>query len=475
MLWLELGNFQGGVAAVPHAFPTDPGLSGDIDNSLRTIAFRFGLAVIFLRFSLFQFVLTSTVHFNFYLLYIFGLPALLGVVVTGGLRRSFHGKPALYWTGYAVCMTLAVPFSIWKGGSAATVFGFLRADFPILLMIAGLGITWRECRAVFHTIALAAIASAVAGPLFQQDYGIGRTGMAIGTVADPNDYSAHLLLVLPFLLWEAAITKSMLVRLTALGFVGLGLVNILRSASRGGAVALAAAFLFFLFRASAAQRLVLVLLVPVCGVVFLASVPKTAMDRILAFAGSGSLTPLETSSAAESTRSRVYLLKKSIEYTLQFPVFGVGPGEFTEYEGQNNKVIGTHGLWHETHNTFTQVSSECGIPALIFFVAGLVSSFRLFNAVYRESRLRIGCEDIRNAAFYAMLGLFGFCAAISFLNFAYFFYLPAIGGLSILLSTSAREEMRARAGTGSNAPAVPMPWSPPPRRHPTFPTSSQIR
>jgi O-antigen ligase len=436
-----------GVATVGSAFPPDPGWLNEVNNPLRSVAFRLGLIVIFLRFGLFQAVLTNVTNINFYLLYVFAFPTLLGVVLCGGVRRSFQRTPAWYWTGYTIWMAAAVPFSIWRGDSAGLVWTFLRADYPILLIIAGLGMTWRECRSVLHTIALAAVVSAASGSLFQKEFGAGRTAMAFGTVADPNDYAAHLILVLPFLLWEVSNAKSMLIRLVALAGVGFGLIMILKSASRGGAVALTAAVLFFLLRASARQRLAFVVLVPVAAAGFFVAVPKSAWDRIWNFATSDSQTILETSSAAESTRSRVYLFKKSIEYTLQFPIFGVGPGEFTEYEGQNNRIVGTHGLWHETHNTFTQVSSECGIPALILFVAGIVSSFRLLNSVHREARQRTDCNDIRSAAFWAMLGLFGFCTAIAFLSFAYFFYLPAMAGLAILLSRGAGDEMRKRAAS----------------------------
>jgi len=35
------------------------------------------------------------------------------------------------------------------------------------------------------------------------------------------------------------------------------------------------------------------------------------------------------------------------------------------------KAAGEHGNWHETHNTYTEISGECGIPALIFALVGL--------------------------------------------------------------------------------------------------------
>jgi O-antigen ligase len=133
-----------------------------------------------------------------------------------------------------------------------------------------------------------------------------------------------------------------------------------------------------------------------------------------------------------------------VEYTFTHPIFGVGPAQFANYEGNNNKVIGTHGYWHATHNTFTQASSESGIPAFFFFTAGLVSTYRMLNGAYRKARQRADCRDIETAVMCAMMGMVGFCTAAMFLNFAYFFYEPALGGLAIAISRGAELEFAAR-------------------------------
>jgi len=124
---------------------------------------------------------------------------------------------------------------------------------------------------------------------------------------------------------------------------------------------------------------------------------------------------------------------------------GIGPGQFANYEGQSNVVFGGHGYYQEAHNVYTKVSSECGIPALFFFVAGLVSSYRLLNKTYKEARKRPDCTDIANTAFCIMLGMAGFLTAITFLNLAYYFYMPALGGLAIAVSRAGAEEICRRA------------------------------
>lgn len=433
--------------------------AAEISDPLRQFAFRFSLVLIFLRFSLAQFILTYLTDRNLYLLYFFGLPALIGVVLNGGIRRTFESRAAWFWAGYALWLIVALPFSVWRGGSIPIIWGFLRADFPTLLVIGGLGMTWRECRAVLHTIGWAAVVSTLAGPIFDKDVGPDRVGLAFGTVADPNDYSAHLLLVLPFLLWVVFSSKSTVLRALALCGLGGGMLVIVRTASRGAAVAIFVAMLFFLFRATSRQRIAMLLILPIGGLVILAASPHAALDRMMSVAARSSGDwAVETD---ESAMSRFYLLKKSIEYTLKFPLFGVGAGQFQLYEGENNAIIGTHGMWHESHNTYTQASSECGIPALIFMLGGLVCSWLSLSAVHRKARERIDCQDIQSAAFCALLSMVGFCTAATFLNFAYSMYLPAISGIAIVLARCASHEMQVRAAAGPPLPVAFAPWAMP--------------
>jgi O-antigen ligase len=210
-----------------------------------------------------------------------------------------------------------------------------------------------------------------------------------------------------------------------------------------------AALLLFLFRATTAQRMTLIVASPLAVIGMLSAVPSRTILRITSFVVSADASE----EAIESRESREYLLSKSIEYTIHYPLFGVGPGQFAEYEGRNNRLGGTtHGSWHETHNTFTQVSSECGIPAFLFFLAAIISSFLLLNSTYRDVCTGEGCEDMRAMVFCVMLGMTGFCVSIFFLSFAYFYYVPALGGLAISVSCAAREELLSR-----NSVSVPVP------------------
>jgi O-antigen ligase len=214
---------------------------------------------------------------------------------------------------------------------------------------------------------------------------------------------------------------------------------------------MAACVVFMLFRGK--NRLVLLLLLPVAIGIFVVLIPKNVTERLSSFSTSDAGAQAE---ALQSSEIRQYELTQSLTYTFQHPIFGVGPAEFALYEGTHNQVIGTHGTYRDTHNTFTEISSECGIPGFLIFVAGIVSTLLLLNVVYRQAHQRPDCNDIALALLCIMVGMIGFCVAITFLTFGYSFYLPAMGGLAIAVATGAKVEMQDRASLPS--PEVVPQW-----------------
>ena len=104
---------------------------------------------------------------------------------------------------------------------------------------------------------------------------------------------------------------------------------------------------------------------------------------------------------------------------------------------------GKIGNWHATHCSWTQVSSECGVPALLLFVLGIGSALLMVHRTWRKARAQ-GFTDISNACFCYMVAMVGFLVAITFLANAYRFYFPAMVGLAISMSFVANRQMSAR-------------------------------
>jgi O-antigen ligase len=429
----------------------DPVLQATINDPARRTAFKLALAVIFVRFSMIHMVMGKELGTSFYILYLLLIPALLGITVSGGLKRTLQGRPAWFWTAFVVWMGITVPFSTWMGHSASTFMVYLRAEYAMLFIMGGAAMTWKECQSIMRVIAWSAVVMVITGQVFAREIGGQRLGLDFGTISNPNDFAAHMLLILPFLLWMGLNSKSAAIKIIALCGTGYGVYQILLTASRGALIALSVCVLFVLLRGAARHRTAILIVTPLAAAILLVITPKSVMERLDSFSDVQTDTQVE---ATESSALRMYTLTQSLTYTLQHPIFGVGPSEFSGYEGTHNQKIGTHGLYLDTHNSFTQVSSECGIPGFVFFASGMLSTLLLFHSVYRQTRKRQDCQDMASALLWIQVGMVGFCVAITFLNFGYFFYTPAMGGLAIAVSSAVKMEMRDRASRMSALPEV---------------------
>lgn len=421
-------------------------------SPLRYLAFYFAVAAIFIRFSLIHEALTFTTGFNNRLLYLVIPPALLGVVMSGGLGRTLRARVTYWWIAFVCWMTVAVVFSSWRGGSFWGVLTYIRADFPMLFVLGGLAMTWKECRAILNAIGAAAVVDMIVSRVFL-NMADSRVSLFMGdtTIDNPNDLAGHLLLLLPFLLL-LFLSKNVpkLFRLASVPLMGYCVYLILGTASRGAMVALVGGVLFTFAKASGRAKLLILTSAPVMLVIMFSILPHRTVDRLLTLNTKAEDADPE---AAESAEARRYLLRKSVEYTITHPLFGVGPQQFSSYEGMTMKKAGKRGSWHDTHNMYTQISSECGIPALIFYVGAIAATFGLVNRTYKRARRHPQGQEIAKATFCVLLAMVMFYTATFFLNFGYYFYQPALSGLAIVLAFAAERELASR-GSGPEAGGV---------------------
>jgi len=400
---------------------------------------------------------------NPYLLITVGVPTVLGALVCGGIQRTLRHRTALYLVGFVIWMALAVPTSSWRGGSIVLLTSYLKTEFSMLFVLAGLAVSWKECKSIMAMIAAASIVNIFTSQLFGMDGD--RFAMSFGTLSGSNDFAAHLLFVLFFLLFFVINPKTIkLVRIVATGCLVYGFLLVAETGSRGGSLALIITLGLFLLLASWRQRLALLALIPIGLIGITANMNQKALERIGSLY-SGKVVDDGTSS---SSTARWYLFQKSLTFTMQHPLFGVGPGEFGDFEGESMRDEGKRGLWMQTHNTLTQVSSESGIVALLFYFACLAGSFRLLLKSYKITRQR-NEREMSAAVLCTILAFTAYTTASMFLSMAYSFYTPILCGFCIILSEAVSRECktvsvatRAPAWTikpipSSSAPHTPMP------------------
>ena len=446
-------QFPGAAQSSPGAPAAAPRFDPEVNNAVRRFAFFAVLGLVFLRYSLLHEVLTSLAGTNTYLLNLFAIPAALGLLSSGGIRRTIAARQAKYWLGFVVWLLLSVPFSTWKGESATYASDYVRTVFPMLFYVAGVTLTWQECRQMLATIGIAGITTVGVSLLINRSFGGDRMGLDFGTVSNPNDYAGHLLLIVPLILFLVICPPKLMllrwfIRLAGLAAMVVALWVILMTGSRGALIGLVVGGVFVLCKSSPKVRIVAIFGLPLLAVLLLTKISDPVRNRLASITSNDSANP--NNEANESSRSRRFLLNESIRLSFQRPLFGVGPGQFANVEGKAAS-------WHSTHNSFTQISSETGIPGIVFYLGAVISSFLLLQRTWKQVRGRPELREIAVACYCMSMSYLVFCTAIFFLNFGYFFYLPTATGLVISVSRAAQRELAAlRVPTQS----IPSPSSP---------------
>jgi O-antigen ligase len=439
----------GYLSAAPQATPREHSRKrwlAEVKSPLRVIGYYFALVYTFIVFTQLHQLLVMAVGVDIRLLMIIGTPMIMLVLGSGGVQRTLRWSAAKYWVGYSFLMVIAVAFSSWRSQSLSITLAWIRVEVLILFVIAGCVMTWREVNRLMTVLAWAAVVDVIAGRLFAGQIA-GRFKLTGSTMSDPNDYAAQLILILPCLLLVVVSASQFMVgRIIAAGFFLYGFYLILLTGSRGALIAIVITILFCLWKLRPSQKILVasIVILLVCATPFV--VPQRILTRFSTIFQSAKFPEKDPDlAAATSGEARRYLLKQSILATLRHPIFGVGAGQFQNYEGRTAREKGLRGSWHETHNSFTQVSSEIGIPALLFFLAAIIATYRMLDSVYRTARRMRPTKEtqqITATAFCLLISLIGFCTASFFLSLAYRFYLPALTGLAIALYRAVQQKWR---------------------------------
>ena len=207
----------------------------------------------------------------------------------------------------------------------------------------------------------------------------GRFTLRDGPYSDPNHYAMWLLALAP-IIWISIPSKTLPARICALAATAFPILTALRTTSRGGFVGMFAMLAIVFFLSSFKMRIVIAGLSAVGLVVMLAFLPASLRSRLAASArivSSGTnVGPSDEGQIAgdNSAVSRQTLLETGIALTLENPVFGVGPGNFGPTVVEIGKSQGFDWVPLNTHNAYTQISSETGIPGFLLYLVLIVLS-----------------------------------------------------------------------------------------------------
>jgi O-antigen ligase len=190
---------------------------------------------------------------------------------------------------------------------------------------------------------------------------------------DANDFATFIVTALPLGIYFAHAGRTMRIRVFAM--VGLALLTLafVRSGSRGGFIALFVVVGFVVLRFAAIPlrwRLTATAFVAVTLVLTASDQYWEQMQTIT--------SDSDYNHTSESGRLQIW--SRGVDYMLQNPVLGVGPGNFSTAEGTlsllaERQQYGIGVRWNAPHNSFLQIAAELGIPGLALYLAMLACAF----------------------------------------------------------------------------------------------------
>ena len=384
--------------------------------------------------------------------------AMLVAVLTGGITHVLRSPLGLSMTLLTAWFILAIPFSSFRGGSFGTITGTWMRSYLCFMLIVALCTRPLQIRRVIHLLAWSLLITSLLGLAF----GVaphGRIQLPVGLLTGPNELAGAM--IVGILYWLFIFFDpfcSGIYRAFSLAALVPMMLVLLKTGSRGGLLSLTVVLTVMFFRLPAAKKLVVF-----CGAMiflFLAVVtlPDDLRRRFTTYFRSNDtqVNEVEIDGATGSTESRLYLLQRSVEFTLSHPIFGVGPDQFASYEDTISRGEGRRkGSWLGCHNTYTQISSEAGIPALLIFVSMLIIAWRSTTNIQRRAR-QIGTPyalALENTAVALRMVLIAYLVFFLFEHTAYMPFWPALLGLIAALRNGFEMELPLLEKTLEPAPA----------------------
>jgi putative inorganic carbon (hco3(-)) transporter len=360
-----------------------------------------------------------------------------------GMEGNLTFRPREINLVLLLCVTalISIPLAISPGEAWETFYGeaFLKAVLMFIVLVNVVR-TERRLRGLFF-LALAvsvwlswgALADYQAGNFTVEAYRV--AGSLSGMFGNPNDMALHLVTIIPIGVALFLTGRSILTKILYCGCVVLMVAAVVVTYSRGGFLGLLAVSGMLAWKLGRRNRVLVSAVTVISLCLFIALAPGNYGERISSIFNDA-LDPVGSGSA------RSELLKKSVITSIANPVFGVGMGNF--------HIVAAREA--ESHNAYTQVSSEMGLAAALIYTMFVVAPLRRLRRIEGEC---LAAKD-RSGYYFLAVGLqvsiIGYMVGSFFASVAYHFYIYYLVGYAISLHRlyaaqggSAQDPVKTRA------------------------------
>lgn len=320
----------------------------------------------------------------------------------------------------AVTALLSIPGSLdvdWAWTS------FIEYSKVVVMFVVLVNVVRTEKR-LKALILLALVASCVMAAAAVNDYRLGRlveSGLRIegvigGLFSNPNDLALHLVTMIPLAVGLLFGSKGILRKLIYAACAVLFLTGVVATFSRGGFVGLVCVMAALAWKLARKNRI-------------LFAIGGLVLVLIVVVAGPGGYKSRVTEGTDASAVARTGELKRSIFLMSRHPLFGLGMNNFILFSNTS----------HASHNAYTQVGSELGIPAMVIYILFLITPLKRLG----KARQEVEPTRARDRLYYLSVGievsLIGYMVTSFFLSVAYLWYVYFLVGYAVALRRLAQE------------------------------------
>ncbi len=335
-----------------------------------------------------------------------------------GLEGSFTARPREVNLVLLLLLTgaLSIPVAFDKSVAFNGFNEFLKVVVMFIVMINVV----RTDKRLKAMLLLALITSCVVSAFAINDYRMGRflhdlsfnrIRGTLGNLFDnPNDLALHLVTMVPLAIGLFLASRGGLKKLFFAGCAILISVGVIVTFSRGGFVGIICVAAMLAWRLAKSNKFLIATGLPIALLLFFLLAPSGYKSRI-------------ASTTDDSGVQRREELKRSLFIAIHHPLFGVGMANYILYSDVN----------HASHNAYTQVASEMGIPALVFYVLFLITPLKRLRRIGRETSATRKTSQYYYLAVGLEASLIGYMVSSFFLSVAYLWYLYYLVGYAIAL------------------------------------------
>lgn len=427
------------VRTVGLASPPSPGVTPQGADSVSNIGFWFLLVFVFLSSSR----ILDFAFNNLHLPLILSLLAAAFTFISGGFQATFSTRIGKLMALFTVWLMVCTAFSEWRGGSFVMLRDIWSKSFLVFIIVAGATKTTIQARRMMVAIGLGTAGAMALAHLLHGNVN-GRLSLPVGYLGNPNDLGQVMLVGLCFLSVVLKGGKSLFARLFVLVVSLVFVYSIFETGSRGALLGMMAIGGLIFIYASPGRKVMLLIAFAVLGTGMFAVSPVARVRMATLFSSDDADTRDSSQEmAVASTENRTLLLRESLQLTLRNPLFGVGPGTFESSAAALSHEQGGRALWKETHNSYTQVSSETGIPGALFFLGAIGSSIAGLIRVRRKAGGLPEYRMIHAVTGHLLVGFLAFVLTSFFSSVAYQFYFCLLIGLCAATISAAERELGA--------------------------------